>query len=421
MAEMLPSLMVPASSWLRSTPHRYWLEHQGLRLLDFSKASRLSVGFGPLDNKGTLVPNAQPDTTLTARMTHSYAIGGLRGVPGGLALATHGVQSLLGPLRDAEYGGWFGGLTNGSPTSEQTRKQNYLHAFVCLVGSTAVVARISGAEQLLELATSVWEKHFWSEEEGVFRESFSACWADEEDYRGANSNMHSVEACMALADVTGDSVWRHRALRIVQRFIHDLARKANYVVREHYDRQWQYLSHYHEDQPADDLRPYGLTPGHFVEWSHLLLKLEAAFLREEGAAPEWLLTDSTALFESGMSAGWSGNGKGGLLYTVDNDLVPVIENRPHWVQAEALTAAAALLKRTGHARYETWYRTIWDYIDLCMIDREQGGWIQEVDADNQPSDIVYPGKADLYHAWQSTLTPLLPLSPSFATAARDLF
>lgn len=421
MAEMLPSLMVPVSSWLRSTPHRYWLEHQGLRLLDFSKASRLDSGFGPLDRQGRLMPDAQPDTTLTARATHSYAIAGMRGLPGCMPLAEHGVRSLLGPLRDAEHGGWFAGLTDGRPSEAQTRKQNYLHAFVALAASSAVVAQVPGADMLLELATSVWETHFWSEEEGVFRESFAVDWSDEEDYRGANSNMHSVEACMALADVTADPVWRSRALRIVECFIHMLARDAAYGVREHYDRSWTYLPDYHRDQPTDDLRPYGMTPGHFVEWSHLLLKLEAALLREEGAVPDWLLTDSAALFESGMSAGWDRNGKGGLLYTVDNDLVPVVENRPHWCQAEALTAAAALLKRTGHARYETWYRTIWDYIDLHMIDRRDGGWIQELDADNHPSEVVYPGKADVYHAWQSTLTPLLPLSPSFATAVRELF
>ncbi|OUI94004.1 sugar isomerase [Acetobacter indonesiensis] len=421
MAEMLPSLMVPTSSWLRSTPHRYWLEYQGLRLLDFSKASRLNDGFGALDNQGKLVPDAQPDTTLTARMTHSYATATIRGLPGCRMLAAHGVQSLLGPLRDAEHEGWFGGLTNGRPTETQQRKQNYLHAFISLAASTAVVARLPGAAQLLEQATSVWETHFWSEEEGVFRESFQVDWSCEEDYRGANSNMHSVEACMALADVTKNPVWRHRALRSAERFIHTLARAADYAVREHYDRNWTYLADYNITRPTDDLRPYGLTPGHFVEWSHLLLKLEAALLRESGTAPSWLLTDSIALFDSGIAAGWGRNGRPGLLYTVNNDIEPAVENRPHWVQAEALTAAAALLKRTGNVKYETWYQTLWDYIDLYMIDRHNGGWFQELDGENRPSDVVYPGKADLYHAWQSTLTPLLPLSPSFATAVRALF
>lgn len=121
-----------------------------------------------------------------------------------------------------------------------------------------------------------------------------------------------------------------------------------------------------------------------------------------------------------MKAGWSRSGTGGLLYTVDFQLEPAVQNKPHWCQAEALTAAAALLKRTGHAPYETWYRKIWDFIDLHMIDRRLGGWIQELDADNHPSEVVYPGKADLYHAWQATLNPLLPLSPSFATAISEL-
>ncbi|OUJ10683.1 AGE family epimerase/isomerase [Acetobacter sp. DsW_063] len=421
MAEMLPSLMVPEASWLRATPHRYWLEHQGARLLDFSKASRLKEGFGALDDHGHLHPGAQPDTTLTARMTHAYAIAGMRGLPGCTPLAEHGVECLLGSLKDSEYGGWFGGLIHGVPSAEQRRKQNYLHAFVALAASSATRARLPRAEILLKKSISVWETHFWSEEEGVFKESFYADWSDEENYRGANSNMHSVEACMAVADVTGNPVWRHRALRVVTRFIHEIACDADYLVQEHFDRGWNYLPDYHYDKPTDDLRPFGLTPGHFLEWSHLLLKLEAALLREAGTAPEWLLADSIALFEKGMQVGWARNGKEGLLYTVDNDCIPVVENRPHWCQAESLTAAAALLKRTGYRAYETWYRRIWNYIDLHIVDRRHGGWIQELDGNNHPSDRVYAGKADLYHAWQSTLTPLLPLAPSFATAVSNLF
>ncbi|GBQ70470.1 N-acylglucosamine 2-epimerase [Ameyamaea chiangmaiensis NBRC 103196] len=420
MPESLPSLMLTEASWLRAPAHLRWLDHQGLRLLDFSKASRLTTGFGPLDHDGRQPPDAQPDTTLTARMTHVYAIAGLRGLPGCLPLAEHGVYALLNTLQDARNGGWFGGLTDGKPSGEQARKQNYLHAFIALAASSAVVAAVPAADQLLERAANVWAARFWSESEGVFRESFDADWSDEEDYRGANSNMHSVEACMALADVTGDAVWRRRALRVVERFIHTYARASEYKLHEHYDRSWTCLADYNRDEPTHPLRPYGMTPGHFLEWSHLLLQLEAALLRTEGSAPSWLLEDSIGLFDSGISAGWARNGTPGVLYTVDENLVPVVENRPHWCQAETLIAAAALLKRTGHPRYETWYRTLWNYIDLHMIDRRRGGWIQEVDADNQPSAVIYPDKSDLYHAWQSTLAPLVPLAPSFASAVREL-
>ncbi|MBO1324293.1 AGE family epimerase/isomerase [Acetobacter sp. TBRC 12305] len=416
MVEALVTVMQPASSWLHSMPHRHWLDCQGQRLLDFSKPSRVADGFAALDDDGRLMAGGKADTILTARMTHVYAIAANRGLPGCAPLAAHGVACLLGPLRDCEHGGWFENIEQAQDKTPKGRKQAYLHAFIALAASSAVVQGVAGADKLLKEALAVWQRHFWSEDEGVFRESFAADWSDEENYRGANANMHSVEACMAVADVTGNPVWRQRALRIVERIIHTLARKASYTVAEHYDRNWTLLKDFHRDKPTDDLRPYGMTPGHFVEWSHLLLKLEAALLRENGSAPSWLLDDAIGLFHSGMEAGWARNAEPGLLYTVDWDLQPVVQNRPHWCQAEAMTAATALLKRTGHKEYEQWYRDIWDYIDLYMIDRRQGGWIQELDQHNRPSAVVYQGKADLYHAWQATLTPLLPLAPSFATA-----
>lgn len=416
MGEALPALMVPASSWLRRSPHRRWLDVQGQRLLDFSRPSRVACGFAALDDRGNLPPGASADATLGARMTHVYAVATERGLPSCGPLAAHGVSTLLGPLADHENGGWF--LTppiEGQPP-DAGLKQAYLHAFVVLAASSATVAGIAGGRRLLDKALAVWERHFWSEEEGVFRESFAADWSDEEDYRGANANMHSLEACMAVADVTGDPIWRNRGLRVAERFIHTLARDAGYSLPEHYDRNWRRLDDYNRDHPADQLRPYGMTPGHFTEWAHLLLKLEAALLRADGRAPAWLLEDATEMFHNGMTAGWARDGAPGLIYTIDWNHEPVVHNRPHWCQAEAMTAAAALLKRTGHRRYEHWYRTLWDYIDTFMIDRRHGGWIQELDRDNRPSAVVYEGKADLYHAWQATMTPLLPLAPSFATA-----
>ena len=91
----------------------------------------------------------------------------------------------------------------------------------------------------------------------------------------------------------------------------------------------------------------------------------------------------------------------------------------HWTLAEAAATAAALLKRTGDATYETWYRRFWDYIDRFLIDRERGSWWQELDRHNNPSSEIWSGKADLYHAYQATLLPRLPLSPTMARAIAD--
>ncbi|MDG2515693.1 sugar isomerase [Sphingobium yanoikuyae] len=410
MVDMLATLSVPSDSWLRSPLHHQWLETQGQKLLDFSKESRVDAGFAPLDDRGFLSDDAHADTIVTARMTHAYALGAVQGLPGCAPLVEHGIAALLGPLRDERHGGWLPmeGDTGG-------RKLAYVHAFVGLAASSAIVAEAKGADTLMAHVLPVLEDRFWSDEEGAMRESFAADWSDEEDYRGANSNMHSTEMAMALADVLDAPVWRERALRIVTRIVHDLASQRNYRLLEHFDRNWAPILDYNADDICNDLRPYGQTPGHFLEWSHLLLKLEAALLRAGEVAPDWLLTDAIGLFDAGVTTGWARNGKPGILYTVDSKDEPSVSNRPHWVQAEAVTAAAALLKRTGRRSYETWYRRFWDFLDLHMIDRRCGSWHNEVDSDNYPSSCIYSGKPDLYHAYQSTLTPVLPLAPSLMT------
>lgn len=89
--------------------------------------------------------------------------------------------------------------------------------------------------------------------------------------------------------------------------------------------------------------------------------------------------------------------------------------RLHWVHAEACAAAAALLQRTGEAHYEQWYRNGWDFIASHFIDTHGGSWHHELDATNQPAGTIWPGKPDLYHAYQALLLPGLPLASSLAS------
>lgn len=410
MADTFTLITPPGYTWLQSSRHERWLEAQGQRLLDFSKTSRVADGFAALDNCGRVQTGAVAETIITARMTHAYALGMLLGLPGCAPLVAHGVQSLLGPLRDGLNDGWLPKVTDTNG-----RKLAYAHAFVGLAASSAHVAGVQGADVLLNAIVNVLEVHFWSDAEGVMRESFASDWSDEENYRGANSNMHSVEMCMALADVLDDPLWRRRALRIATRVIHENARAHRYRVPEHFDRHWRLDKSYNQDKPHDDLRPFGMTPGHFIEWSHLLLKLEAALLANGEEAPAWLVEDAVQLFDAGVQTGWSADGRPGIVYTIGWDDEPAVRSRAHWVHAEAITAAATLLKRTGDIRYEKWYRRFWDFVDLNMIDRQLGSWHNEVDPDGKPSNRIYQGKPDLYHAYQATLAATLPLAPSIAT------
>ena len=191
------------SSWLNAPAHQQWLAAEGLRLLAFAKASKLADGFGNLDEKGRLPANAYAETMNTARMTHSFAMAHIQGLPGFAEWVDHGVKALSGPLRDAESGGWF---AVAHAQDDNTGKAAYLHAFVALAASSAVVAQRPGAQALLDDAIHIIDTYFWSEEEGAMRESFNRDWSVEEAYRGANSNMHATEAFLALADVTDDNL-----------------------------------------------------------------------------------------------------------------------------------------------------------------------------------------------------------------------
>jgi mannose/cellobiose epimerase-like protein (N-acyl-D-glucosamine 2-epimerase family) len=153
-----------------------------------------------------------------------------------------------------------------------------------------------------------------------------------------------------------------------------------------------------------------------MEWARLLLHVDAAL---PGRAPDTLIPAARALYDGAVGDGWSVDGAPGFVYTTDWAGAPVVHTRMHWVAAEAIGAAAALHQATGDERYTVDYARWWDYAAEYLIDRERGSWHHELDASNVPAREVWPGKPDLYHAFQATLLPLLPLAPGLAVAVRD--
>ena len=389
-----------------------WLQAEAERLLRFGLDARHPAGgFAWLRDDGTPDLDRDVELWITCRMTHVYALGHLLGFPGAADLVDHGLAALQGRLHDHEHGGWFAAVGADGPTS--ATKGAYEHAFVVLAASSAQVAGRPGAEALLASALEVQERHFWDEDDGaVVDVYFDPAFAELEAYRGANANMHTVEAYLAAADVTGDRRWLERADRIVHRFVHGAAGGHGWRLPEHFDPQWRPLLDYHRDQPEHPFRPYGATVGHAFEWARLALHLEAAL----GDASSQLCADAEAFFARAVADGWNVDGAPGFVYTTDWDGTPVVRHRLHWVINEATNAAAVLHLATGEDTYADWYRTWWDEAEQYFIDRDAGSWRHELDADNRPAASVWSGKPDLYHALQAVLVPRLPLTPSLATA-----
>jgi sulfoquinovose isomerase len=404
------------NDWLATPAHARWLEAEGDRLLAFSLASRHpSGGFAWLDASGRPALDRPVELWISCRMTHVFSLGHLMGRPGCGPLVDHGLKALAGRFRDATHGGWYAAVDSDGPVSRE--KSAYPHAFVVLAAASATCAGRPGAEELLGEALDVLLTHFWDDEHGMVVEEWDETFATLDAYRGVNANMHTVEAFLAAADATGDRSLLDRALRILTRVVHDLGPAHSWRLPEHFDEQWNPLLDYNLDTPAHPFRPYGATIGHWLEWARLSLHLWSALDAE--ARPDWMLEHARALFEASVREGWAVDGADGFVYTVDWEGSPVVRERMHWVAAEATATAAALHAATGDPSYAAWYATWWDHLAEVFIDDELGSWRHELDARNRPSGVVWNGKPDTYHAFQATLIPRLPLTPTLAAALRE--
>ncbi|WP_104522649.1 AGE family epimerase/isomerase [Blastococcus atacamensis] len=381
------------------------------RLLAFAARSRLAGGgFGYLGADGTVLPGRPVETWIVARMTHVFGLAHLLGKPGAEELAAHGVSALRGgPLHDAEHGGWRSSTADGT-------KAAYVHAFVVLAGSTAAVAGLG--DELLGEALEVWQQRFWDDDAGLAVEEWDAGWTQLDGYRGANANMHGVEATLAAADAVADPALadrlRGQALRSVERVVHGWAREADWRLPEHFDAAWTPLPEHNRDRPADPFRPYGVTIGHQFEWARLALHLRSVL----DAPPDWLLPDAVALFDAAAGRGWAADGGEGFPYTLDWQDRPVVRARMHWVLCEAVAAAEVLARVTGDARFQESADRWWAHGEARFADPVTGSWHHELAPSGEVTSETWDGQPDAYHLAQALLLRNHPVRGSVAAALR---
>ena len=402
---------------LTDPDHRRALRAEADALLEFGRAARVPGGFGWLGDDGLPMPDRPRMLYVTARMTHVYALATMLDLPGAGELVEHGLRSLTSTFWDETYGGWRSAARpeRGSGGGADPAKSGYPHAFVLLATSSAALAGVPGARELLTQAEEVYLERFWDADQAMpveeWDRSFSRC----SDYRGANSAMHAVEAMLAVAETTGNLRWLQRAEAVADRLM-SIAAEHRWRLPEHYDAEWRPDLDDGRHRPEDPVRPYGSTPGHGLEWSRLLVHLQAVSERAHRAPARDWIADAVALADRAVADGWAVDGADGFVYTVDFDGTPVVRARLHWVLCEALGAATVLYQRTGLERYAQWYAQWWQFALEHQIDHDGGSWHHELGPDLRPAARIRPGKADLYHAVQACLLPGLPLTGSVASA-----
>lgn len=368
-----------------------------------------------LGDDGTPWKERNRETWITSRMAHVYSIGSMLGHEGSEALADAALKGLRGELHDDQNGGWYAGLTKDNeivPT-----KQCYAHAFVILAASSGVLAGRKGAEELLKDALALYDLRFWNEKEGLSCDTWNTEFTELDSYRGLNANMHTVEAFLAAADVTGDEKYCVRAGRIIDHVL-VWAKDNNWRIPEHFSSDWVPDLECNKDRPDDQFKPYGATPGHGIEWARLITQWALSTYKEDKAGATSYIEAAENLYNRAVSDAWNADGAPGICYTTDWNGKPVVHDRMHWTLAEAINASAVLHRVTGKEKYAADYAEFMKYLDEKVLDHVNGSWFHQLDRENNLLETVWPGKSDIYHALQATLIPYYDPSLSIAVAVK---
>ncbi|WP_018142848.1 AGE family epimerase/isomerase [Alloscardovia criceti] len=403
---------------LGTEENAHWLDAQRDSLFAFGTQFPSPAGSSYwLGDDGTPWKDRERATWITSRMTHVYALASLAGFEGAEQLVDAGLNGLRTELHDDENGGWYPSVSaDGTPAAD---KQCYAHAFVLLAASSGLLINRPGAQELLDDAKEVFLKRFWDDEVGLSVDTWNTEFTQLDTYRGLNANMHSVEAFLAVADVTGEEAWRERAGRIIGHVI-GWAEANEWRIPEHFTQDWVAELEYNDDKKDDQFKPYGATPGHGIEWARLITQYALSASIDE-TEKQRLIDVAQHLFNRAMADAWDADGAPGIVYTTDWNGKPVVHDRMHWTLAEAINTSSVLAQVTGKDEFAQWFSTVVNYVDNFLIDKKNGSWFHQLDQHNQVLDTVWPGKSDLYHATQSMMIPLSDPALSISVATKKRF
>jgi mannose/cellobiose epimerase-like protein (N-acyl-D-glucosamine 2-epimerase family) len=357
---------------------------------------------------GTIYDDRHRHLVSSTRFIFNYAMAAIEfDTAEYLDAARHGLRYLRDVHRDPHSGGYAWTIRDGKP--EDRTNHAYGVAFVLLAYATARKAGITEAAAWMEETWQLLEQRYWDADAGLYRDEADADWHFS-GYRGQNANMHMCEAMLVAYQASDEPRYLERALTLADHITRRQAAKADGLVWEHYDSEWNVDWDYHRDDPKHLFRPWGFQPGHLTEWAKLLLILEPLLL-ERGREENWLLPTAMHLFDTALARAWDSE-HGGISYGFAPDGSVCDGDKYFWVQAESLAAAALLHARTGLAVYDDWYEKLWTYAWQHFVDHDYGAWYRILTNDNRKIDDEKSpaGKTD-YHTMGACHELLNVLAP----------
>ena len=367
-------------------------------LVSFASRSKARVGFAFLRADGHVDLGRPLDARISARMTHVFALAQMRGIEGAAHLVDHGLAALTGPLR-GPGGSWYSEVVPTSETSATPVPRSVLsqRAQSAMIGAAAAALMAGHAEAgtlLVDLETDQ-DRRWWDPNVGAVREEIDPATGARSPLRRLSTNLDTAQSYLAAWEATGNRVWFDRA-RSIMRLVGEIAARSGFALPDLFDEEWRPLPPTSDQPPLELIRPADTLPGLGFKAARLIGQIHA-ILTHMGETPgPWMLDTAVSLYECAHADGWTDDGVGGIVYTLDATGVVVAPERMHWVVCEAASAARVLAELVDPDRVED---MAVDYARaVAWADSHAragvGRWIHEIAPDGSVSMRVWEGRPD---------------------------
>ena len=367
-------------------------------LVSFASRSKARVGFAFLRADGHVDLGRPLDARISARMTHVFALAQMRGIEGAAHLVDHGLAALTGPLR-GPGGSWYSEVvptseTSATPVPRSVLSQRAQSAMIGAAAAALMAGHADAGTLLADLETDQ-DRRWWDPNVGAVREEIDPATGARSPLRRLSTNLDTAQSYLAAWEATGNRVWFDRA-RSIMRLVGEIAARSGFALPDLFDEEWRPLPPTSDQPPLELIRPADTLPGLGFKAARLIGQIHA-ILTHMGETPgPWMLDTAVSLYECAHADGWTDDGVGGIVYTLDATGVVVAPERMHWVVCEAASAARVLAELVDPDRVED---MAVDYARaVAWADSHAragvGRWIHEIAPDGSVSMRVWEGRPD---------------------------
>ena len=367
-------------------------------LVTFASRSKARVGFAFLRADGQVDLGRPLDARISARMTHVFALAQMRGIEGASHLVSHGLAALTGPLRAAN-GSWYAEVvptseTSATPVPRAVFSQRAQSAMIG-AAAAALMAGHEDARTLLGELDDDQDQRWWDPSSGSVREEIDAASGARSPLRRLSTNLDTAQAYLAAWEATGERAWFDRA-RAILRLVGEIAARCGFALPDLYDNEWRPLPATSDQPPVELIRPGDTLPGLGFKAARLIGQVYAILIHMGEKPGPWMLDTATALYDRALADGWTDEGVGGIVYTLDPAGVVAAPQRMHWVVCEAASAARVLAEVVDPSRAEDMALDFARAIAWADSHARAGvgRWIHEIAPDGSVSMLVWEGRPD---------------------------